>query len=268
MSTPETYQVYAIRYATKADRQRRENFIAADPHEGAMPIDYYVWAIVNPRRTIVVDTGFDHEEGQRRGRVLTRLPREGLAMLGIDSGKVADVVITHLHYDHAGTLTDFPQAHVHVQDREMAYASGRYMRHAPFRHSYSASHVKQMIDRLFDGRLEFHDGDEEIAPGVSVHLIGGHTMGIQCVRVHTQRGWIVLAADASHFYENMEKISPFPIVFSVADMIEGYGKLRRLADSNQHIIPGHDPLVMARYAAPSRELQGIVASLDGEPLVQ
>jgi hypothetical protein len=78
----------------------------------------------------------------------------------------------------------------------------------------------------------------------------------------TRRGWLVLASDASHFYANMEQVRPFPIVFSVADMVEGYARLRELADSPAHIIPGHDPLVLQRYPAPASGLHGIVARLD------
>jgi glyoxylase-like metal-dependent hydrolase (beta-lactamase superfamily II) len=263
---PETYEVFAIRYGQKTDRYRHDNFIIpGDPHDGVMPIDYFVWAIVNNNRTIIVDTGFEHGEGQRRGREVIRLPREGLAMLGIDAATVQDVVVTHMHYDHAGTLGDFPQAAFHLQELEMNFATGRHMCHQPFRHSFSADHVKTMVDKLFDGKVIFHDGDEEIAPGVSVHHVGGHTMGLQCVRVHTQRGWLVLASDASHFYENMEKTSPFPIVYHVGDMIQGYAKMRKLAESNQHIIPGHDPLVMERYPAASREMEGVVVRLDVAP---
>jgi glyoxylase-like metal-dependent hydrolase (beta-lactamase superfamily II) len=110
--------------------------------------------------------------------------------------------------------------------------------------------------------VRFHDGDVELFPGISLHLIGGHTMGLQVVRVATRRGWVVLASDASHFYANMEQIRPFPIVWSVADMVDGYAKLRSLADSPAHIIPGHDPLVMQRYPAPSKALEGIAVRLD------
>jgi glyoxylase-like metal-dependent hydrolase (beta-lactamase superfamily II) len=87
-------------------------------------------------------------------------------------------------------------------------------------------------------------------------------MGLQAVRVATRRGWLVLASDASHFYANMEQTRPFPIVFSVADMVAGYERLRALAASPSHIIPGHDPLVMQRYPAPSKALEGIVVRLD------
>jgi glyoxylase-like metal-dependent hydrolase (beta-lactamase superfamily II) len=265
MSDADTYEVYAVKYGTMQDRFRRDNFIMADDHDAAMPIDYFVWAIVNEARTIVVDTGFDRAMGEKRGRDVLRLPREGLAMLGVDAARVRDVVVTHLHYDHAGTLDDFPAARFHVNDLELAFTTGRLMCHEPFRHAYEPEHVCTLIRRLFEGRVAFHAGEEEIAHGVSVHHIGGHTMGMQSVRVKTQRGWLVLASDACHFYENMERGRPFPIVYHLGDMIEGWGKLRRLAESPRHVIPGHDPLVMQRYPAPKAALEGVVARLDVAP---
>ena len=266
MSDPETYELFAVRYAHLATRLRRDNFIAApDPHDGAMPIDYFVWAIVNESRAIVVDTGFGHAEAKKRGRELIRLPAEGLAMLGIAAATVEDVIVTHLHYDHAGTLGAFPGARFHVQDLEMSYTTGRQMCHAPFSDAYTVDDVVDMVRCVHGGRVQFHDGDGEIAPGVTVHRIGGHTMGLQCVRVRTRRGWVVLASDASHFYENMEAVAPFPIVYNVGDMIAGYARLRALAESPGHIIPGHDPLVMTRYPATSKELEGAVARLDVAP---
>jgi glyoxylase-like metal-dependent hydrolase (beta-lactamase superfamily II) len=131
-----------------------------------------------------------------------------------------------------------------------------------FSGAYEVEDVVGMVRRAYAGRVRFHDGDAEIAPGISLHLIGGHTMGLQVVRVATRRGWVVIASDASHFYANMEEVRPFPIVYSVADMVEGYDRLRELAESPAHIIPGHDPLVLERYPAPSKALQGIVARLD------
>jgi glyoxylase-like metal-dependent hydrolase (beta-lactamase superfamily II) len=175
---------------------------------------------------------------------------------------VKDVVITHLHYDHVGNFDLFPAATLHLQELEMRYATGRYMGHECFRGAYEVEDVVGMVRRVYEDRVRFHDGDAEIAPGISVHLIGGHTMGLQAVRVATRRGWVVLASDASHFYANLEQVRPFPIVWSVADMVDGYAKLRRLAESPAHIIPGHDPLVMQRYSAPSKALEGIAVRLD------
>ena len=156
MSDTGIWDLFAIRYGRHAGRVRADNFIMPpDRHDAPMPIDYFVWAIVDGERAIVVDTGFDRAEAARRGREIQRLPREGLAMLGIDSRAVEDVIVTHLHYDHAGTIDDFPAARFHLQDLEMAYATGRHMAHKPFGYAYSADHVKRMIDKLFEGRLAF-----------------------------------------------------------------------------------------------------------------
>jgi glyoxylase-like metal-dependent hydrolase (beta-lactamase superfamily II) len=257
----ESYEVYAIKYAHHA-RRASENFIGGDPHDGPMPLDYFVWLIRGAGREIVVDTGFSAAVAAKRGREHLRCPTAGLGLLGVDSRKIKHVVITHLHYDHVGNFDLFPAATLHLQDLEMRYATGRHMSEAQFGGAYDVEDVVGMVRRAYAGRVRFHDGDAELHPGVSVHLIGGHTLGLQAVRVRTRRGWVVLASDASHFYANMEQERPFPIVWSVPDMVAGYRRLSALADSPAHIIPGHDPLVMQRYPAPSQDMQGVVARLD------
>jgi glyoxylase-like metal-dependent hydrolase (beta-lactamase superfamily II) len=112
-----------------------------------------------------------------------------------------------------------------------------------------------------NARVDFHHGDEELAPGLSVHLIGGHTDGLQVVRVKTRNGSVVLASDATHYYENMDAIRPFPIVFNVEAMVAGYSRLRSLAGRDGVIVPGHDPLVFDRHPAADPALEGIVARL-------
>lgn len=147
----------------------------------------------------------------------------------------------------------------------MHFATGPHMARRAFATPYTPDHVCNLVRKAFQGRVVFHDGDREIAPGVSVHLLGGHTMGLQCVRVRTRRGWVVLASDAAHFFENMEQSAPFPIVFSVADMLKGHDRIAGLADSADHIVPGHDPLVTTIYPAYSDALKGIVFRLDVDP---
>ena len=258
------YKIYAIKYAHH-DRMAAENFIGGDPHEGAMPLDYYIWAIVGETRVFVLDTGFDAEAGRKRHREHIRDPRVGLKAIGINPLAVEDVVVSHMHYDHIGNHEPFPNARYHVQDREMQYATGRHMRHDALRHSFEMDDVLQMVRRLYAKRLVFHDGLSELAPGITLHHIGGHTMGLQAMRVWTTRGWVVLASDAAHLYANIERALPFPVVFNVADMLSGHATLLQLASSPDHVIPGHDPLVMARYPAARPELTGIVARLDLPP---
>lgn len=262
---PECFEVFAVRYAS-VERTARENFIDGDDlHEGPGALDFFVWAAVGPEHTYVIDTGFSPAIAEKRGRALIRCPTEGLAALGIDARTVEDVVITHLHYDHVGGFDRFPAATYHLQDREMFYATGRHMAHRTFNAAFDLDAVLGMVREVYGGRVRFHDGDAELSPGFSLHHIGGHTLGLQVVRLWTQRGWVVLAADASHLYANMEDERPFPILFNLGEMIQGFARLRELADSPRHIVPGHDPLVMARYPAPANKLEGIAVRLDVEP---
>jgi glyoxylase-like metal-dependent hydrolase (beta-lactamase superfamily II) len=256
------WQIYAVRYAHH-DRMAHENFIGGDPHDNSsMPLDYFVWALISGDRKIVVDTGFDEPMARKRRREHLRSPGEGLKAIGVDPAKVEDVIITHMHYDHCGNHTMFPAARYHVQDREMKYCTGRFMNFPLMRFPFDEDDVVAMVRRLYNGRVVFHDGDEEIAPGVSVHHVGGHTMGMQIVRVNTRRGAVVLASDSSHLYANMERGLAFPVTYNVGEVMEGYRRARELAASPGHIIPGHDPLVLTRYPAASPELEGWVVRLD------
>jgi glyoxylase-like metal-dependent hydrolase (beta-lactamase superfamily II) len=260
----ETFEIYAVRYGHH-DRNAAANFIGGDAHDLPMALDYFVWAIVGPQKTYILDTGFDAAMGLKRGRNLTRPVDVGLRCIGIDAASVTDVIISHMHFDHAGNRDMFPQATYHVQDEEMAYCTGRCMCHGYLQHAFEVDDVKSMVDKLYDGRMAFHNGDSEITPGITVHRVGGHTRGLQITRVKTKRGWVVLGSDASHFYANFEQNRPFPSVDNVAEMLDGYSRMRSLASSGRHIIPGHDPLVVTRYPLAIPGISDIVR-LDLHPI--
>ncbi|MGY6268858.1 N-acyl homoserine lactonase family protein [Achromobacter denitrificans] len=241
------HEVYALRYATVA-RNRPQNFITPpDPHDGPMPMDYFVWVIRNGSRVYLVDTGFNAAAARARGREFLRCPIESLERLGIAPADVQNVIVTHLHYDHAGNIRKLPNARLHLQESELHYACGCNMRFDMLRHAYAVEDVVDVVRGVYDKRVDFYHGHDEIAPGLQLLHIGGHTQGLQAVRVHTARGWMVLASDASHYYDNMGLQAPFPIVHNVADMLAGYDILLKFAESPEHIVPGHDPLVRTRY---------------------
>jgi glyoxylase-like metal-dependent hydrolase (beta-lactamase superfamily II) len=242
------YEIYAIRYATMSPRTPHMNHLVPDPHEtAAQDLDYFVWLIRGGGRDILVDTGFNAAEAKLRSRKLTLNPVEALARFGVRADDIRDVVVTHLHYDHAGNLDLFPNARFHLQDREMSYATGRCMCHGVLRHPFSVEHVTLMVRHVFSERVSFHSGDGEVAPGVTLHRVGGHSDGLQVVRVETARGPVVLASDASHYYANMHRRSPFPIIYNLGDMFEGWEIVERLAGHPDRVIPGHDPIVTEIY---------------------
>jgi glyoxylase-like metal-dependent hydrolase (beta-lactamase superfamily II) len=258
------YEVFAIRYATREAR-RADHFIGGDPHDAPMPMDYFTWLVLGEGRRIVVDTGFTEEVALQRKRRFLRCPVETLRLLGVAPEAVEDVVLTHLHYDHVGNFHKFPAARFHLQEREMQFATGRHMRYAKFGHSFEVEDVVGMVRLNFKGRVELHRGEVALAPGISLHLTGGHTDGLQIVRVHTKRGWVVLASDASHYYEHIETNRLFTTAFHLGDMLDAYRTVERLAASPRHVVPGHDPMVMRRYPPAAPALEGIAVRLDVEP---
>ena len=132
------YEIYALRYATMSPRTPNMNYLQPDPHETtAQDLNYFVWLIRGGGRDILVDTGFNAEEAQARGRKLTLNPVDALAGFGVAADDIKDVIVTHLHYDHAGNLDRFPNARFHLQDREMSYATGRCMCMGTLRHPFS-----------------------------------------------------------------------------------------------------------------------------------
>jgi glyoxylase-like metal-dependent hydrolase (beta-lactamase superfamily II) len=258
------YRIYAIRYG-HLERKAAENFLGGDDHETDMPLDYYVWLVTNGSHTVLVDTGFDAAAARGRGRTLLRPVVDGLAALGVDARTLADVVITHMHYDHAGGLAAFPAARFHVQDDEVAYCTGRAMTHRHLSAPFDAENVVDMVRRVFEGRVVFHRGDAALLPGISLHRMPGHTPGLQAVRVRTERGPVVLASDAAHFWANLTREAPFPIVVDIPAYLDSLRAVRALAPSLDHIIPGHDPAVLARF--PGEAGVTDVARLDLPPRV-
>ncbi len=247
--TPE-YEVYALRYAHAAQSAIR-NFLLPNPHDGPLAMDFYVWAIRSDHHTIVVDTGFNAAVAARRRPEWQLLdgPAAALARIGIDAATTRDLVLSHLDWDHSGNTDLFPKATLYLQDAELAFRTGRYMTHSFFSSRTELDDVLTTVRNVYSGRVRFHDGTGEIAPGVTLHLVGGHTAGMQVVRVPTARGWVVLASDAAHYWSNLRQRHPFPLVLDVGKMLEGFRLMEQLADGPDHIIPGHDPEVMQRFAA-------------------
>jgi glyoxylase-like metal-dependent hydrolase (beta-lactamase superfamily II) len=248
MAAPVT-RIDAIRYA-RHERTAEANFNApVDDHDMPMPLDYFVWAIHRAGHPpLIVDTGFGEHAAMARGRTMIRPVEEGLRAAGIDHLLVEHVILTHLHYDHAGSLNVFPNAKFHVQDAEMAFATGRRVCEHGVRAPFDGEPVAQLVRKLYADHVVFHDGDEQFAPGIMLHKVPGHTAGLMAVACETARGTVVLASDAAHLYANITRSIPFPIFVDEAAYRRAQDRAMELAGGSlDHLIPGHDPLVLACF---------------------
>lgn len=241
------YEVYALRYGARSDWTRAKSYMN-DANPGAPDsIEYFLWVIRNADRTIVVDTGFDEATALRYKRTPFADPSAQLKSFGVDPATVEDMIVTHMHFDHVGALPAYPRARFHLQEADMAYATSPSMKYDFLRFAYDRVHVGQMLEHVYSGRAKFYDGDDELAPGISVHRIDGHAIGLQVVRVNTTRGAVVLASDAAAYIEQFADYRVSPAVVDAEAMLHGYDRLRDLAQSEDHIITGHDPITSLIY---------------------
>jgi glyoxylase-like metal-dependent hydrolase (beta-lactamase superfamily II) len=242
------FEVYALCYGTRSG-YRGEHFLGygADSAE-AHPTAYYVWLAVSPEHTVVVDAGIRAARAREVPGLDYVEPGRLLGALGVDPGAVGQVVLTHLHYDHCGTVDEFPGARIVVQKSEVDYWTGPWAKRIQRERWLLDAGVLDHLSAAGD-RLHLVDGDAEVAPGLSVHLVGGHTAGMQVVRVETGRGVVVLASDASHFSENIENDHPAPLLHSTTGVYAAFDRVKELAAGSGLVVPGHDPEVLTRYPA-------------------
>jgi len=256
------WEVHALKYAERNSRTRADSFIFDDDHASPHAMDYFIWVLRSENEIILVDTGYDEIEASRRDRPILRDPAQALEAIDIKAEDITTVIITHLHYDHAGGLDRYPNATFHLQKLEMEYATGPCMCGGVLQMPFTADHVCQMVQKVYSGRVVFHDGDGLVAEGVTVHCVGGHSRGLQAVRVKTTAGYLCLASDASHYYENFLLQKPFPIVVDLENMMTGFDTIQKLASSKPLVIPGHDPIVTDAF--PESGNSGFVWRLDRE----
>jgi glyoxylase-like metal-dependent hydrolase (beta-lactamase superfamily II) len=260
----DVYEIWSMCYGTGATRRVHDNFMMRDMHDGPMPLDYNLWILRNAHRVVLVDTGFGPRASTERGRPILFDPIEGLKAIGIDPDAIEDIVITHLHYDHAGNIDRFGKARFHVQDGEVAYATGRCMCEAHTRFPYDVEDIVTLVRRTYADRVVFHEGDDDLLPGLTLHAFPGHSAMVQAVRVNTARGPVLLASDSTHYFANILNMKPFVLTIDTSATIDSYHRILKLAGGINRLVPGHDPKVRRLY--PVYEVNGIeLLALHEEP---
>lgn len=208
---------------------------------------YSMWIVVDGATVTLVDTGFNADVAARRGIAFERTALQAIHEFDIAPADVSGVVLSHLHFDHAGGLADFPNAKVFLQRSDLDFYTGEFMRFPLCSSAAEKDDIAEVQRILADGRLELLDGDAAILGAVRVHHLGGHTPGMQAVEVRGATSTVVLASDAAHLYANLEKQVPFPVLHDVPTSCLAFERLDALRNAGATVVPGHDGAVMARF---------------------
>lgn len=240
-------EVFAINYGT-LERFRVSGLIAGADTGRRMDIALMVWLIKrDDGRNVLVDAGFYREKFMTRWKPANYItPSEAVRLAGVAPEAVTDIIVSHVHWDHADGIDLFPNARVWIQREEFEHhvsPEGRVRDRAI--DSLDAA----MLDGVSKaGRIRFVDGDDqEIMPGIRVHTGGKHTFASQFASVVTRAGTIVLASDNAYLYENLDTRRPIAQTLDTTSNLRAQERMKVLAASPRLIVPGHDPAVMTRF---------------------
>ncbi len=225
-----------------------ENKMVLDlDQEGMTTINYYFWLIEQDSGFGLIDTGFDPGVAEKRGVRDILSPLEALKNMGIDLEGIQFVIVSHLHWDHFGAAALFPNATFYIQKKDIAFFTGCHGQNP--RVSRYCSNLEDLQKLSSDGRVRTIDGAVEIFPGIGAFWLGGHTPGMQAVKVESEKGLFVFVVDDSFFFENYEKKIPSLLNFDLPESLDAF----RIVDGIQKtsdpifVIPGHDPALLRAY---------------------
>jgi len=250
------YEIYAIRYATLPNFPVAELVAGADP-DRKMDIAMMIWLVRGNGRNILVDSGFYHERFFKEWHVEDFVkPSATLKPLGLKPEDITDVVITHMHWDHADGMDLFPNARIWIQTQELEYYAGEAWQSKETHGGIDRDDVLTLVRLNTQGKVGMVNGDaQEIIPGVTCYTGGRHTYASQYVGVNTSAGTVVLASDNMYLYENLEKHVPIAATLDPVLNLRAQDRMKQLAASPGLIIPGHDPAVLAKF---TKRAPGIV----------
>src|SRR2546427_3320828 len=243
------YEIYAVRYATLANFPVSSLVGGAD-RSRRLDIAMMIWVLKgNDGRIAIVDSGFHREQYFRQFTVRDYLkPSEAIAPLGLKPEDVTDLLITHMHWDHAGGIDLFPAARVWIQKDEYDYYTSDAWQSRTTHGGIDADDVVEIVKRNTQGKVSFVRGDDDTSlSGITFGIGGKHTRAAQFVAVQTAARMVVLASDNMYLYENVETQTAISQTLDAASNLRTQDRMRSIAGEPRFLVPGHDPAVFARF---------------------
>ncbi len=243
------WRVFALNYGY-SDQFPKSVLLEGAPPSEKHDLSWMAWLIRGKNRTILVDSGFLNDTIAKKMKIRGFQPvHKLLEGTAVPPSAVTDVVITHLHWDHAGNIKPYPGATYWVQQHEIDWARGLVSDDTPRRRGIRLKDLQVVDELMKKDRVALIDGDKQIASGVFLRKGGSHTGGTQWVEVRTGRvtGTVVLASDNAYLYENLEKKIPIGLLLDREDNRRAIIKMLNTASRPGLVVPGHDPLVMKRH---------------------
>ncbi|HEY4358121.1 MAG TPA: N-acyl homoserine lactonase family protein [Acidobacteriaceae bacterium] len=242
------YTVDAIHYATVPGFPVSGLISGADPAR-TIDIAMIYWLVRGNGHTILVDSGFYRPQFFKSMKIVDfQTPEVTLAKLNLKPADITDIVITHMHWDHADGMDQFPNARIWLQKEEYTYYTGAAWHSSKTHGGIEPDDVMALVKLNLAGRVSFVDGDDQtIFPGIRCYTGGKHTWASQFVTVPTVAGTVVLASDNMYLYENLAKHVPIAQTLDAASNLRAQDRMRTLATDPRLIIPGHDPEEFNRF---------------------
>jgi glyoxylase-like metal-dependent hydrolase (beta-lactamase superfamily II) len=257
------YEVFAIRYASNPDFPVNALIANADPRR-KLSLAMTVWLIRGNGHNILVDSGFYRPQFFKQFKIESFIkPSEAVGQPGImPAGQpaltpedITDVIITHMHWDHADGMDLFPTARIWLQKDEYTYYTGEAWQSPRTHGGIDPDDVLAAVKLNLAGRVTLVNGEaQQILPGITCYTGGKHTFQSQYVGVNTKAGTVILASDNMYLYENLEKHVPIAQTLDAASNLRAQDRMKELAASPRLIVPGHDPAVFEKFPKVSEKV--------------
>jgi glyoxylase-like metal-dependent hydrolase (beta-lactamase superfamily II) len=241
------YEIYAIRYATLKDFAV-SGLVAGADKSRKMDIAMMFWLIKGGGRNILFDCGFYRDQFMRQWHPVDyEKPSLAIQRAGLKPEDITDVIISHIHWDHADGFDLFPKAKIWIQKEELEYYAGEaWQGHR--RTAADPDDILGLVKANTEGKVGLVKGDaQEIFPGIACYIGGKHTWQSQFISVNTASGTVVLASDNVYLNENLEKHLPIAATLDEESNLRAQDRMKQMAASPKLIIAGHDPAVMKDF---------------------